>query len=171
MYTTIYLILPLWGLCYKGTLSKGNLGEEKELCYNRNNHKYKYQWNFKLNVILHYSLSYTLSNIVGLIHIIKSDIKMKLEVTLACRKIIIQPYKYYQLACGSLQVITSAAYKRIWCTSLQMAPEGSPFYTTMKRGGLGHEEWKGSNWLLLKDSAGGQHWGMDVWYAARHQII
>ena len=32
-----------------------------------------------------------------------------------------------------------------------MALEGSPFYTTMKGGGLGYEKWKDSDWSLSKD--------------------
>ena len=58
---------------------------------------------------------------------------MELEITLGQVKSIMQQCKCYQLTCGSLQVIASALHKRTWCTSLQMAPEGSPFYTTMKR--------------------------------------
>ena len=45
------------------------------------------------------------------------------------------------------------------------------FHITMKRGGLEHAKWKGSDWLLLKERAGGKSWGMDVWYAARQWII
>ena len=52
-----------------------------------------------------------------------------------------------------------------------MAPEGPPFYTAMKRGESGCEKVKGQYLVVSKDRDGGKSQGMDVWYAARCQII
>ena len=37
-----------------------------------------------------------------------------------------------------------------------MALEGSPFYSTMKRGGLGCEKQKGHDWSLREDKTSGK---------------
>ena len=52
-----------------------------------------------------------------------------------------------------------------------MAPEGSPFYIIKKSGRSGCAVVKGSDWLLLRERAGGKSWGMNVSYVARHWII